>query len=115
MKTSSTVTVRSKCYIFVCAGCCLLAESSRKDTLTCSTACRVKAHRSGKLADIKRVAASFEISAALILQAKAAQMLVPELAAKVAQGTLTFDDIRADVQKAFLALVFQQLGEEVLP
>lgn len=34
-------------YVFVCAGCHLLAHSERADTITCSPACRVKLSSTG--------------------------------------------------------------------
>ncbi len=59
--TEADVTVSSKRYIAVCRGCDLMFETSRKDQLTCSDACRVKAHRNGSLKALRDFCKAFDI------------------------------------------------------
>jgi len=95
------VTLRSKRYIFVCPGCEGLAESDRRDTMTCSPACRVRAHRNGAGKRRKAIARSQKIPAAMIGHAGAIQILRPDLEQLIIQGELTIDDAMPMAVAAF--------------
>lgn len=107
----SAVTDRPKCYVFVCVGCNLLAMSERSDTLTCSTKCRVRAHRNGSLETLRTIARDADVRPGIIQQCAAVQRLRPDLAEQVRAGTLKLDDTRAPVLKAFWSIVEAQLHE----
>lgn len=82
-------TYSEKRYIMVCGGCRLMFDSARKDQLTCSNACRVRAHRSGSLKALRGLAQQFEVSPGQILQAAAVDLMgMGEL---VMNGALKFD------------------------
>lgn len=106
---STAVTHKPKCYVFVCAGCDLLSQSERSDALTCSTQCRVRAHRNGWLKTLHGIADRMHISAASILQAKAVQQLRPDLADRMRAGTITLDDARPEVWSALWSLLSSQI------
>jgi len=97
-------TYSEKCYIMVCDCCGLMFETQRKDQLTCSTACRVKAHRNGSLKALRKLAESFDLEPTQILQAAAIDKLgLGDLAMR---GDLKLNgDPR--VSKAFNKLVFE--------
>lgn len=92
---------------YVCAGCGLLALASRKDTLTCSTACRVRAHRNGSLEALRATAKGFDIHPAGILQARAAQALTPDRVNEVHAGRVTLDDLQPDMCRALAVLAMR--------
>jgi hypothetical protein len=75
-------------YVFQCVGCGLLDMADRRDVTTCSPACRVKAHRNGSSARLRRVARSFHIPPATIRQAAAVELLRPDLAQQVKSGAM---------------------------
>lgn len=110
---STAVTPKPKCYVYVCAGCDLFDVSERSDARTCSTKCRVRAHRNGSLQTLRALADRMDIPAALIQQAVAVQRLRPDLFDQVGAGKVTFDDISAEVWAAFWALLMQQMEQEV--
>jgi hypothetical protein len=87
MMESQNVTLKAKCYtvpnVFVCAGCGLLASSERSDALTCSQVCRVQAHRSGKLKQVRALAKRLEIPPSMIGQAQAINALCPHLSSRI--------------------------------
>lgn len=96
-------TYSKKCYVMTCCGCNLMFESERKDQLTCSGSCRVKAHRNGSLKTLRKIAKSFDLEPSQILQAKAIDTL--GFRDLVMSGDLKLDgDPR--VSKAFAKLVF---------
>lgn len=99
------VTYSRKRYVFVCAGCGLLADSVRRDQMTCSTACRVRAHRNGTLQRWKDIAASQGIPPAMIGQAQAIGRLRPDLEQQCKEGTLTIDEAQPDMLQAFNKLL----------
>lgn len=105
----SAVTLKPKCYVFVCAGCDLLAASERSDALTCSTQCRVRAHRNGWLKTLHGIAGGMHISTASILQAKAVNQLRPDLVERLRDGKMTLDDTRPEVWAAFWSLLSSQI------
>lgn len=86
------VTFRPKRYIFVCLGCRLLAESNRRDTLTCSPSCRVRAHRSGSVKKQQAIADLHQVSVAMLGHAAAVRMLRPDLVDDIIRGKVTMDD-----------------------
>jgi hypothetical protein len=106
---TTPVTLKPKCYVYVCVGCGLLADSGGSDALTCSTRCRVKAHRNGDLRRLRAEAKSLHIPPASILQAKALLTLCPHLAPAVVGG-LGLGDTRAEVWAAYWARITQALG-----
>jgi hypothetical protein len=63
------VTYSSKRYISVCPGCDRLFDTERRDAMTCSPACRVRAHRSGELKRLRSIAKSLKVRPAGILHA----------------------------------------------
>jgi hypothetical protein len=79
--------------------------SDRSDALTCSGACRVRAHRNGRLQQIRDIAARQNITAALILRAGAVKILRPDLADRVRDGGLDLDDVRGDIHAAFMEVL----------
>jgi hypothetical protein len=94
--------------VFVCAGCGLLDISERRDSLTCSTKCRVRAHRNGSLETLRAIARGMHIHPAMIAQAKAIQTLRPDIADQVMAGKLSMTEAQALIWPAFWALVDQQ-------
>lgn len=102
-----TVTLNPKRYIFVCAGCGCLDESERSDALTCSNACRVKAHRSGNLKRLRAAAKELEVSPAAIQQSKAAASLVLDAYDRIMSRRDTLDTMRDEVARAFDRLLLE--------
>lgn len=98
-----TVTDGHKRYVFVCAGCDKLAESERSDAITCSTACRVRAHRNGSIKTLRVIAKAWEVTPALIQRATAIKELAPEFEGALLDGTRQIDDdeIRETVYRRF--------------
>lgn len=117
----SNVTLRRKRYtgprVFVCAGCNLLAIAERSDQTTCSTACRVRAHRNGKLELLREQAVQFALvdtttgkpQVSLQLQAQAIYRLLPDLSQEIAAGTLTI----AQAQPAAVREFWKRLREHL--
>jgi len=107
----SGVTLKPKCYIFVCVGCGLLACSGRSDRLTCSPRCRVRAHRNGSLKRLRDLAAlpTFDIEPASIQQAAAVEQLRPDLAEKLKLGQMELQDTRKEMWSAFWTLLESSL------
>lgn len=87
-------------WVFVCAGCDLLAISSRRHTTTCSGACRVKANRNGSLKALRDEARQGGMvdrdtgrpMVAEILQGAAVDALCPDLARQALAGTATMGE-----------------------
>ena len=102
---TTTVTLKPKCYVFVCAGCDLLEQSQRNDALTCSPACRVRAHRSGVLRKLRDTAKSIHVPPAMLLQAAAIKRLSPETAAAVASGAIELDEAQRRIWPIFWDLL----------
>jgi len=105
-----TVTLKPKCYVFVCAGCDLLADSERSDAVTCSTACRVRAHRSGAIKRLRERIKPFHVPLSLELQARAIDRLTPQFMPQIIAGKLTFDDVRDDVWREYWRRVMLGAG-----
>jgi hypothetical protein len=91
--------------VFVCCGCGLLADSLRSDVITCSPACRVRAHRNGSAEALRRLAARFDIRPGLLSEARAVIWLRPDLESRIAAGGLKIEDCRTEVFAAFNAAV----------
>ena len=112
-----SVTAKPKSYVFQCAGCKGLAQSSRSDAITCSPACRVKANRTGEAKRLRDIAARAEVykpgtldpDPAQVVQAKALRLLVPELWDKCLDGDMLPSQAMPEAVKAFL----EQLRDEV--
>lgn len=104
------VTLRAKRYIIQCAGCGLLAETTRRDTLVCSPACRVRAHRNGGAAEVKRMAESARVSPGLIVRCIAIKILRPDLGELCRSGEIEVDDAatQREMFKSFWALASKQ-------
>jgi hypothetical protein len=101
------VTLTSKCYAYVCIGCGALDQSERSDKLTCSTACRVRAHRNGELRHLRELASSLKILPASILQARAIEQLCPDTVQQIRNGRLTLEEAQPAANHAFLQLLLQ--------
>lgn len=99
-----SVTDSDKRYVFVCAGCDKLAESERSDAITCSTACRVRAHRNGSLKTLRAIAKAWDITPAMIQRAAAIEELAPEFEGALLDGTrqIDEDEIRETVYRRFI-------------
>jgi len=93
-------------YLFVCAGCGLIWISERSDALTCSVACRVRAHRNGYLKSLRADAKREGVPVGGIGQMEAIMRLCPHLEAPLAAGKKEIGDIdvRAEVWEAFCKL-----------
>ena len=94
---TTPVTLKPKCYVYVCAGCGLFFPPGRSDALTCSGACRVKAHRNGALRCLRQLAASADVPPGMLLQARAIERLCPHLVPEVMSGRIKIEDTRAEV------------------
>lgn len=105
----SDVTYSTKCYTYVCAGCGKLSQSNRRDQLTCSTACRVKAHRNGSIKALRDLAVSFDISPASIVQSKAIGALRPDLAEQISRREILFADAMRETNHALITAVMAQI------
>jgi hypothetical protein len=104
-KMNKPVTYSTKCYTYVCAGCGGLAQTERKDTLTCSPACRVKAHRNGSLTRIRVLANRFNVLPSMMLQTKAQKILRPDLNERLLSGEIDIYSVQGEISKAFTKLV----------
>jgi len=102
---SCPVTLQTKRYIFVCIGCEKLTESARRDQLTCSPACRVRAHRSGAATKRKSAAEMWDVRPAMLGHAAALRRLRPDLSDKIMSRELTIFDAMPMVVAAFDDLV----------
>lgn len=96
---------RSWEWVFVCAGCGLLASSERSDATTCCTACRVRAHRKGSLKELQAIADAFDVRPAGILHSKAISALRPDLGDRImSERKLKIEQIMPEVYEAFIKL-----------
>jgi hypothetical protein len=110
----TSVTYSRKRYIFKCAGCDCLEESARKDTLTCSPACRVRAHRSGELKRLRELAARMDVDPSAILHAGAAKRLAPDIVLRIRANerkpngkSLSLYDFQDEIARALDKLVIE--------
>ena len=74
---TTPVTLKPKCYVFMCAGCGLLFPPERSDALTCSTRCRVRAYRNGNRRRLRATARLGDVPPGMLLQAEAIERLCP--------------------------------------
>jgi hypothetical protein len=90
-----------------CRACCrkFARDSQRSDKMTCSDACRVKAHRSGKLKQIRRMAEAADISPGMLAQCQALLVLCPHLEAAIIARKKNLKDTRAEVWSAYWRLL----------
>ena len=103
----------AKRYIIACAVCSLLTEVMRRDALTCSVRCRVYLHRHPDCIDPLRAAASaVNVEPFMLLLAKAARALRPDLEPVIMAGTRSLDDVQGDVRQAFIVRVREILRAE---
>lgn len=93
--------------VFVCVGCGLIAASERRDELTCSGTCRVRAHRNGSLKTLRAFAKEFDIHPGLILQSRAVAQLKPEIQARIMGRELTMDQAQAEVWPVYVELLLE--------
>jgi hypothetical protein len=96
----------TKCYIFVCLACDALDIAERTDKITCSTACRVQAHRTGAIKRLrKQLDANHlrDISLGRVLRGKAIERLYPEIVPDLLSGTRGMDDdaVRSEMVMRF--------------
>ena len=105
-----SVTVKPKCYTKICCGCNMLFQSERSDALTCSTRCRVQAHRNGSLKELRARAELWRIHPSLISMAHAVRLLCPELSARIEAGEVELEEaeVQAEVSRAFIAVLFSE-------
>ncbi len=82
----------STAFVFVCVACNLLFDAERRDRLTCSTACRVKAHRSGDLKRLRSIAKAWDTHPAGIQRGAAVDRLRPDLGDRIMRGELKQDN-----------------------
>jgi len=107
-------------WAFVCAGCGLLASSERSDAITCSPACRVKAHRKGSIKLLTDLANMLALTdnrtgkpkIAPIKQCAAIELLCPELYEQMGAGSLTIYQAMPETYRAFVKLLMQAVREE---
>lgn len=111
------VTLKHKCYVFVCASCGLLAESYRSDALTCSIACRVKAHRDGKIQRLKKSLEGKEVKLSLVLRVNAAVKLIPELHDRIMNDGVSIESeaVRVEIWQAYWGRLLADMEQEVRP
>ncbi len=108
-RLAAPVTHKHKCYVFVCVGCDLLADSSRSDAITCSTACRVRYHRNrnGRRDTLQAIAQVWDASVAGIAQANAISRLSPEVCEAVSAGRLTVKQAQVHIWPLYIAEVWR--------
>lgn len=87
--------------IYVCVGCRRLEESDRADVLTCSDACRVRAHRNGSAKALREAAAKMDASPGAVAEMGAVIELLPHRAEEMSFGRLKINQIRVELQAAF--------------
>jgi hypothetical protein len=102
-----SVTLKPKRFsntVFVCLGCDLLACSERSDALTCSSQCRVSAHRSGRAQRRREIAEDIDVPPSLIGQIEACRRLLPaDMLDRLRSGQVEIHEpeIRAAIWQAF--------------
>lgn len=94
-------------YVFECAGCKCLVDSERSDAITCSPACRVTAHRNGYAKALRELAKQswLDVPPAMILQTKAACLLLPDAENRLKSGEVRLDYLRGEIWSAYWALI----------
>lgn len=88
----ANVAVKPKCYVYQCLVCGALDLAERSDRATYSTACRVQAHRTGKLKRMRDAEKSgFGMTPGRYARASAIRVLRPDLIALIDRGELAED------------------------
>jgi len=98
-------------YIYKCLGCGLLDAVERRGVLTCSTACRVRAHRNGTAEALRKLARDFKIPPELILQCEAAVALSADIARRLHAGLVEMDDVQPEMCRLFNQLAMRMARE----
>lgn len=101
-------TYSRKRYVSVCLGCRTLFDTVRRDQMTCSSACRVKAHRNGEIANRRALADECKVAPASIGHAIAVDLLLPDQSSRIMAGAVTIDDVMPELVRAFDRLVFDR-------
>lgn len=104
-------------WIFCCANCGLMASSPRSDTLTCSPACRVQAHRSGEIKRLKAIAMQLALTdprsgkpnVGMILRCNAVDALRPDLGEQLLAGTMTVFQAMPETYREFVRLAYSEV------
>lgn len=91
--------------VFLCCGCQLLAVSDRRDTMTCSPACRTVACRNGSLKALRKIADKWEVRPGLLVEARALSALLPEVEDRVKAGELSMEQAQPLMFAAFWRIV----------
>jgi hypothetical protein len=104
------VTHSGKRYTFVCVGCSLLAQASRKHAFICSGACRVRWHRAAHRQSVMKEYAERDVEAWAVAQQEALRRLRPDLMPRLEskRGRAHLKELAAlqpEVSKAFDDLV----------
>lgn len=117
MSAAHRVTHEPKRYVFQCLGCGMLASSGRSDALTCSGACRVRAHRRGAYKAAAKGAVFIMAggtperrAVALMQQGHALIQLCPEYMDDVMAGKIEFDEIQPEAYRRYIRLVFDAVA-----
>ena len=106
MTTETLSRKRYRFRVFVCISCNKLCDSQRAHAVTCSPACRTAVHRKPERFDeLKKLCEQWRAQPALVLQARALDLLRPDLTRSVIDGKIDLDDTREDVHREFLKLV----------
>jgi hypothetical protein len=98
-RNTSRETLRR--HLFVCAGCGCIDIADRRDQLTCSTACRVRAHRNGTLRRLREDARQMDIRPAGILQAAALDRIDPAVSDRIMRREIDADEAQRLVWPTF--------------
>jgi len=103
-----TDTRKRYAHVFVCAACDKLAHAERAHAITCSPACRVWLHRHPeRLADLKAACASLDVTPALVQEAAAINLLLPEATARIDRREVKIAELRGDLWRAYWQRVQQ--------
>jgi hypothetical protein len=97
-------------HAFVCVACDRIALSNRASALTCSSGCRTWLHRHpARLQTLEAMCAPLPmVSPALVQSVEAVKRLRPDLFDLIVAGQREYDDVRAEVYAAALALAAKQ-------
>jgi hypothetical protein len=96
--------------IRVCAVCSALFEAERSDALACGGACRIRGLRNGCLKTLRQSAAAWDVPPGMVLQARAVQLLRPDLETEIKSGRLTVEDAQPAVRREFAKRVWLAIG-----
>lgn len=92
--------------VFVCLACGVLQESARAQQLTCSGRCRVWLHRHPeRMVELQTACSRTQATPAMVPEAQAVNLLLPDLAAQILAGTLQMRAARKPVYLAYIKRV----------